>query len=72
MNVVNPCLDCEDRAVGCHSTCEKYISWKVQEDKRKEVIAKNKNHDVDEYRYEMLTGIYRTYEKKRRQKRRRK
>lgn len=23
-----PCLNCEDRNPGCHSRCEKYISYK--------------------------------------------
>lgn len=23
-----PCLDCVDRHVGCHSTCDKYIQFK--------------------------------------------
>lgn len=25
---VSPCMDCEDRIVGCHSTCEKYIAYR--------------------------------------------
>lgn len=25
---INPCKDCKDRKVGCHSTCEKYNQWK--------------------------------------------
>ena len=23
-----PCRNCEDRHIGCHGTCEKYIDWK--------------------------------------------
>lgn len=30
-----PCLDCADRCVGCHSECEKYISWKEEYGKAK-------------------------------------
>lgn len=26
----NPCKDCKDRKVGCHSTCESYKAWKAQ------------------------------------------
>lgn len=25
-----PCYNCEERAAGCHSTCEKYISFKAE------------------------------------------
>lgn len=24
----NPCKDCADREVGCHSTCQSYKEWK--------------------------------------------
>ena len=32
-NAKTPCRGCEDRILGCHSTCQKYIDWKkkVQE-----------------------------------------
>lgn len=26
----NCCYGCEDRKVGCHATCEKYIDWQKQ------------------------------------------
>ena len=26
-NIKAPCLNCEDRQVGCHSNCEAYLSW---------------------------------------------
>ena len=34
MKAVSPCKDCEKRTVGCHSTCEDYISF--ADAKRKE------------------------------------
>ena len=38
-----PCeKDCSERSITCHGTCEKYISWKKDHDKRKEEIAKAK------------------------------
>nr|DAU14851.1 MAG TPA: hypothetical protein [Caudoviricetes sp.] len=24
----SPCLNCKDRAVGCHDACEKFYTWK--------------------------------------------
>lgn len=28
MAVFSPCKDCEDRTLGCHSTCKDYIEFK--------------------------------------------
>ena len=32
---VNPCKDCTDRQIGCHSTCNKYTDYVEQNEKRK-------------------------------------
>lgn len=37
MMISDPCYECKDRAIGCHSKCEKYIEWA---EKRKEVSKK--------------------------------
>ena len=29
------CKGCKDRAVGCHITCERYIKWKKEQEKKK-------------------------------------
>ncbi|MBO5389409.1 MAG: hypothetical protein J6A59_15000 [Lachnospiraceae bacterium] len=39
---VAPCKDCGDREVGCHSTCKKYIDFKKENEKQKELINKEK------------------------------
>ena len=31
-----PCLDCEEREVGCHSKCPKYKDFLIRNQKRKE------------------------------------
>lgn len=31
-NPKSPCKNCEKRAVGCHSSCEDYISFKERND----------------------------------------
>ena len=33
--LIKCCYKCTDRVVGCHSTCEKYISEKAEHDKMK-------------------------------------
>ena len=30
-----PCYKCQDRAVGCHSNCQKHAEWKREDVKRK-------------------------------------
>lgn len=30
------CIDCKDRKVGCHGTCEKYKKWKESVDNNNE------------------------------------
>ena len=44
-NLKNPCKGCEDRFVGCHQRCEKYISWKAKYDERTAQIRKQKEID---------------------------
>lgn len=33
----NACMNCPDREVGCHSKCEKYLSWKAERDRVKKI-----------------------------------
>lgn len=40
--MISPCMDCEERAVGCHSVCPKsergeygYKEWKADEEEKK-------------------------------------
>lgn len=53
MVIKNACKDCPDRAVGCHSKCEKYIEFKNQ---MSEVKKK-------EEEYKISASIYHQYGK---------
>ncbi len=35
-----PCKGCEDRVIGCHSVCERYITWKAERDEIKKELTK--------------------------------
>lgn len=39
----NPCKDCKDRHLGCHSCCEKYIKWSEEREKflKKQTLQKS-------------------------------
>lgn len=39
-NKLPPCKGCEDRVIGCHSVCDKYITWKAERDKLKKELTK--------------------------------
>ena len=49
-----PCRNCEDRHVGCHGTCERYIDWKEKhiESKRKRFEQKQ-----TDYQYMAVASI---------------
>lgn len=37
-----PCKDCQERMVGCHSSCQKYIDWSSEQTRlKKESQKKN-------------------------------
>ena len=38
----NPCKGCGNRKVGCHSSCEDYIFWKTEYNKKKQKIFEAK------------------------------
>jgi hypothetical protein len=38
----NPCYDCQDREVGCHARCEKYIAWADERNRQNEEKMKEK------------------------------
>lgn len=46
----NPCKDCKDRKVGCHSKCEKYKSF------REDLEAKNKKARLEKFGNEDTSG----------------
>ena len=39
-----PCLNCSDRVVGCHATCERYINGKAEHERLKDEINKEKEY----------------------------
>lgn len=41
------CRNCEKRYPGCHSSCYEYQLEKAKEEKRKEIIAKNRNAEAN-------------------------
>lgn len=43
--MVNPCKGCTERKVGCHSQCDKYITWK--EDWDRCMNAEKARRDLD-------------------------
>ena len=43
MSKMPPCLNCQDRILGCHSTCREYLDFRRERDELLEK-SKKKNH----------------------------
>lgn len=48
------CLNCENRHVGCHSSCEEYAEFKRKFSEKKEISRKQKEYQniVNDYVFE--------------------
>ena len=59
--IQEPCKDCSDREIGCHSSCRRYIDFQYLNQKEHDEVYKRKQimHMVSERKV-------RAYEKKRR------
>ena len=44
-----PCLDCEERTVGCHAACDSFIQWSEQRKKQRE--ERNKSITLNSQAY---------------------
>lgn len=49
-----PCKDCKDRMIGCHSTCEKYQAYRLQQDEiaRQRRIGVERQTNYLDYKHE--------------------
>lgn len=45
----SPCMNCTNRHVGCHGTCERYITYRADLDELKDIRRKElmKQNDLD-------------------------
>lgn len=57
--MINPCKDCTDRHIGCHSECDKYKYWKARLEEVKK--AKEEQHKKDEAYFSYKKGIRNGY-----------
>lgn len=48
-NTSNPCYNCSDREVGCHSRCEKYQTAHAEHEARKAAIREKATLDTIVY-----------------------
>lgn len=64
--IKSPCLDCDDRVVGCHSSCEKYAAYRAEIDTDKSVITevKTKENLIYSYKVESIKRMKRGKKKR--------
>lgn len=43
----NPCMDCQHRKVGCHSTCGLHLAYKKRLNDKREAIASAKGAEME-------------------------
>ena len=60
----NNCMNCADRCVGCHSTCEIYKAFRAERDELNS--KKNKNRVISLYHVEKYSENYEKFHKKKR------
>ena len=48
-----PCVDCNERQVGCHAKCPKYIDWRSEYQQRKKAINEHSRKIADVESYEV-------------------
>ena len=49
-----PCTDCNERQVGCHAKCPKYIDWRSEYQQRKKAINEHARKVADVESYEVI------------------
>lgn len=60
-----PCKDCQDRCIGCHAVCVRYIKFDTE---NKERLRQNAaEHALDSYRADMVKAARRKQRKFRRE-----
>lgn len=57
-----PCKDCENRYVGCHGRCEKYLEFKKANDER--LKQKSLEIDADQYAIDNTMRIRRSWQRR--------
>lgn len=52
----SPCYQCADKCIGCHSTCEKYKSFRSNLDEFKDMVyqIKKKNKILNSFKAESI------------------
>ena len=65
MESITVCKDCQDRQIGCHGICERYIRQRQKAEKEKELIRKNRKKE-EQLRQRSIEGIKRMRRPKKR------
>lgn len=53
-----PCLNCEDRVVGCHSSCPLYLDFKKAVEEKRQIELEHKNSVANDYQRDKRTKMY--------------
>ena len=61
MLVITTCKGCQDRSVGCHGVCQKYLEARSENEQTKEWLYQkiSAEKDIDEYRIRSIETVKR-------------
>ena len=58
---ITTCKGCQDRSVGCHGVCQKYLEARSEYERKKDVLYQkiNAEKDFDEYKLKTVEAVKR-------------
>lgn len=61
-----PCQDCQDRTVGCHSKCEKYLTVREERWRQNTATWKKQNEDAmfEDYKIKIIHETKKRFERR--------
>lgn len=57
MKPQSPCLECEEREIGCHAQCEKYAEYRSGLEAWKQTVKANKQEGAEATKFRQATFV---------------
>lgn len=57
MKPQSPCLECEERIIGCHAACEKYEQYRSELEEWKKTVRAKKQEGAEASKFRQATFV---------------
>lgn len=57
MKPQSPCLECEERIIGCHAACEKYEEYRSELEEWKKTVRAKKQEGAEASKFRQATFV---------------